>query len=242
MGCGASHPPNSRTSVPPDDQSDIIVGGPKGRSSHSSHSSSLANAIGELDRGRKPSYAITTKEPSPMVAAVATSFRILKARVAHGINDDVEQFQEEIALSTPTLRSKDLARIREWTRKVAVSRPPSPLDDHLELLPPGWKEQHEREKAQRPPPPPEEPVVSPPSGETCSTGIVEIFHVDDLPTPKHTVQNSSAVSRMGYRRPFPPPDRLRRAVPLSCRERRREPGSCPAGPAASLGSALWAGS
>lgn len=89
----------------------------------------------QMELQRHHSNAKLTDEPSPFMSAVTQSFRVFKARFMHGINEDVDQFQDEIEASQLPLALKDKRRIEQWLDTTIQSFPPMPFEEHLEVVP-----------------------------------------------------------------------------------------------------------
>lgn len=86
----------------------------------------------ELDLSRKESISRLTSEPGSIVATVRLKYHVIRARITNGIDDDVDQFTDEIVESFPALKEKDIRRMCKWIDDhIAFSRMqwiPLPLD------------------------------------------------------------------------------------------------------------------
>jgi len=91
----------------------------------------------EIDHLDFYSDALSADEPSAVAAAIRLKGRRLVARVAHGITDDLNQFDSEIQASVPTYTAADFVPVRDWMAEVATlldGAPPEPMADHMGLI------------------------------------------------------------------------------------------------------------
>lgn len=89
----------------------------------------------ELELYRRDSFSCPANEPPETVIRRESEFRVMRARLGHGITDDMDQFAVAIALSTTMLTDKQKRRVRVWVDQAMMSFPPMPLEDQLVLVP-----------------------------------------------------------------------------------------------------------
>lgn len=75
-----------------------------------------ASEIARLSRAE--SVSKLTNEPSTIMITIRRKFIITRAMLQHGINEDVNQFDNEIQESISEMREKDRRRVREWLESV----------------------------------------------------------------------------------------------------------------------------
>lgn len=123
MGCGASTAGYGRR----DDASSVPALGNEEARMHR-----------EIESLEYISDADTVDEPSSFKRAVQIAAKCVVARVAHGITDDVLQFEEGMRELEPVFSDDEFNFMREWVDEMLAilgGDPPEPIPDHYILGP-----------------------------------------------------------------------------------------------------------
>jgi hypothetical protein len=89
-----------------------------------------------MNLSRIESVAKLTNEPSQMMVNIKRSFFVTRAKLQHGINDDVDQYLDDIKESVPEMRERDRRRVRDWLDTVSKALRNRPAEEIPAKLPP----------------------------------------------------------------------------------------------------------
>lgn len=123
MGCGSSMSKQGKASPraatydrgPADDKKTQLPPDPN----NAPVEDPLFSSASENALARQDSISRLTNEPGEISSALRLKYRVVKARIANGIDEDVDQFTDEIEESFPVMRDKDSRRIKRWMDDVA---------------------------------------------------------------------------------------------------------------------------